>query len=102
MNFHPLGIAPMSSDETPKIEPTLTDAPSIAPKTRTDDFKSEAAEKIAEPKAEASPEIKLEARAEPAKIEPGNEPKSEKADAPMLPPAPQIEPPKAVVLRRPH
>src|ERR1051325_6471491 len=100
MNFHPLGIAPMFSDETPKIEPTLTDAPSIAPETKAEDFKSEAVEKIAEPKVDAAP--KIEAKTEPAKIEPKVEPKSEKAEAPTLPPAPQIEPPKAIVLRRPQ
>jgi hypothetical protein len=80
----------MSSDETPKIEPILTDAPSIAPEAKPEAIKSEAAEA---PKAEAAPEIKVEPKSEPAKTE-------AKADTPTLPPAPQIEPPKAVILRR--
>ena len=82
----------MSSDETPKIEPILTDAPSIAPEAKPEAIKSEAAEA---PKAEAAPEIKIEPKSEPAKIE-------AKAEAPTLPPAPQIEPPKAIILRRPE
>ncbi len=86
----------MSSDETPKIEPTLTDAPSIAPEIKPEPAKIEAIEKAEPPKVEAAPEIKIEAPAEPPKIEP----KSEKAEAPTLPPAPQIEPPKAIILRR--
>ncbi|MGB9370158.1 MAG: hypothetical protein WCE79_29530 [Xanthobacteraceae bacterium] len=91
----------MSSDETPKIEPTLTDAPSIAP-----EIKPETAE-IITPKTEPeaakpeAPEIKVEAKAEPAKIEPKVEAKAETtAEAPTLPPAPQIEPAKAIILRR--
>jgi hypothetical protein len=94
MNFHPLGIAVMSSDETPKIEPTLTDSPSITPEVK-------AAET---PKIEAAPEIKVEAKAEPAKIEPKAEAKPEpKAETATLPPAPQIEAPKSVVpFRRPE
>ena len=80
----------MSSDETPKIEPILTDAPSIAPEIKPEAIKSEAAEA---PKAEAAPEVKVEPKSEPAKTE-------AKAEAPTLPPAPQIEPPKAVILRR--
>jgi len=94
----------MSSDETPKIEPTLTDAPSIAPEIKPEVAKSEPAEapKIEPPKA-AAPEITIEATAEPAKIEPTLEAKPEsKAEAPTLPPAPQIEPPKAIILRRPQ
>lgn len=98
----------MSSDETPKIEPTLTDAPSIAP-----EIKSEAATSgITEaPKVEPAPEIKVEAKteakteakAEPAKIEPKIEAKADaKPEAPALPPAAQIEPPKAIILRRPE
>ena len=90
----------MSSDETPKIEPTLTDAPSIAPEIKPEPAKIEAAEKVEPVKVEAPPEIKIEAKAEPAKIEPAIEPRSGKAEAPTLPPAPQIEPPKAIVLRR--
>jgi hypothetical protein len=87
----------MSSDETPKIEPTLTDAPSIAPEIKPEPAKSEAAEA---PKIEAALEIKVEAKAEPAKIEPKAEAKTE---APTLPPAPQIEAPKAVIpFRRPE
>ena len=84
----------MSSDETPKIEPILTDAPSIAPETKPEAAKSEAAEA---PKVEAAPEVKVEPKSEPAKIEPRIE---AKAEAPTLPPAPQIEPPKAIILRR--
>jgi hypothetical protein len=94
----------MSSDETPKIEPTLTDAPSIAPDIKPEAVKSEAAEapRIEAPKAEA-PEIKVEARAEPAKIEPKVEAKAEaKAEAPTLPLAPQIEPAKAIILPGPQ
>lgn len=84
----------MSSDETPKIEPTLTDSPSIASEIKAPET----------PKADAAPEIKVEAKAEPAKIEPKPEPKSEpKAETATLPPAPQIEPPKSVVpFRRPE
>jgi hypothetical protein len=82
----------MSSDETPKIEPTLTDAPSIAPEAKPEAAKSEAAEA---PKIEAAPEVKVEPKSEPAKIEANTE-------APTLPPAPQIEPPKAIILRRPE
>lgn len=90
----------MSSDETAKIEPTLTDAPSIAPEVKPEPAKSEAAETA---KSEAAPEIKIEAQPEPAKIEPKIEPNAEaKIEAPMLPPAPQIEPPKAIVLRPPQ
>jgi hypothetical protein len=94
----------MSSDETPKIEPTLTDAPSIAPEIKPEAIKSEIAEgpKVEAPKAEA-PEITIEAKAEPAKIEPKLEAKPEtNAEAPTLPPAPQIEPATAIILRRPQ
>ena len=84
----------MSSDETPKIEPTLTDAPSIAPEAKPEAANSEAAEA---PKLEAAPEVKVEPKPEPAKIEPKIE---ARAEAPTLPPAPQIEPPKAIILRR--
>jgi len=87
----------MSSDDTPKIEPTLTNTPSIAPDIAPEPAKVEAAEKIEPPKVEAAPEIKVEAKTEP-KIEP----KREQAETPTLPPAPQIEPPKAIVLRRPQ
>jgi hypothetical protein len=98
----------MSSDETPKIEPTLTDAPSIAPEIKPEPVKSEASvaaetPKVEPPKAEVSPEIKVEAKAEPAKAEPKIEAKAEtKAEGPTLPLAPQIEPPKAIILRRPE
>lgn len=90
----------MSSDETSKIEPTLTDAPSIAPDTKPEPVESQTAEapKAEAPKAEA-PEIRIEARAEPAEIEPRIE---AKAEAPTLPPAPQIEPAQAIILRRPQ
>ena len=90
----------MSSDETAKIEPTLTDTPSIAPEAKPEGPKSEAPES---PKTEAVPEIKIEAKPEAAKIEATIEPKAEaRTEVPTLPPAPQIEPPKAVVpLRRP-
>jgi len=85
----------MSSDETPKIEPILS-APSIAPEATPEPAK---AETIEPPKAEAPVEPKVEAKAEPAKTEP----KTEKAEAPTLPPAPQIEAPKTfVALRRPE
>ena len=84
----------MSSDETPKIEPTLIDAPSITPETKPEAANSEAAEA---PKVEAAPEVKVEPKPEPAKIEPKIE---ARAEAPTLPPAPQIEPPKAIILRR--
>jgi hypothetical protein len=97
MNFHPLGIAPMSSDETPKIEPTLTDAPSIAPEIKPEPVTSEATGVVETPKVEAAPEINIEAKIEPAKIEAKAE---TKAEAPTLPPAPQIDPPKAIILRR--
>ncbi len=84
----------MSSDETPKIEPTLIDAPSITPEAKPEAANSEAAEA---PKVEAAPEVKVEPKPEPAKIEPKIE---ARAEAPTLPPAPQIEPPKAIILRR--
>jgi hypothetical protein len=95
--FLSIGNAPMSSDETPKIEPTLTDAPSIAPEA-----KPEPAEAVS-PKLEAPAETKTEAKAEPEKIEPKIEPTIEKK-APTLPPAAQIaEPGKAIVaFRRPE
>src|SRR4051794_28053357 len=99
MNFHPLGCCAMSSDETPKIEPTLTDAPSIAPEA-----KSEAAETAPKveavqteaPKADAPT---IEAKVEPEKIEPkldlpseqNPQPKIEpKIEVPTLPPAAQL------------
>jgi len=93
----------MSSDETPKVEPTLTDAPSIAP-----DAKPEAAEPAA-PKIEATqleaPKAetpKVEAKAEPEKIEAKPEPKPEpkiepKVEGPTLPPAAQLAEPAAIV-----
>ena len=96
----------MSSDETAKIEPTVTDAPPIAPEAATP--AAEAAPKIeaaqAEaPKVEATPQPpKIEAKAEPEKIAPRIEPKAEpKIEAPTLPPAPQIaESPVILRLRR--
>jgi len=95
----------MSSDETPKIEPTLkvADAPSIAPEA-----KPEAAEAAA-PKIEAvqtePPKVeppKAEAKAEPEKIEVKPEQKLEpkigpKAEAPTLPPAAQLAESAAIV-----
>lgn len=94
----------MSSDETPKIEPILTDAPSIAPEVKPEPAKSEApAAPEVEPPQAAAPEIAIEAKAEAVKIEPTLEAKPEsKAETPTLPPAPQIEPPKAIILRRPQ
>jgi hypothetical protein len=75
MNFHPLPEAAKSeAAEAPKVEA----------------------------KAEA-PKIKIEVEAEPAKIEPKLEAKPEiKTEAPTLPPAPQIEPTKAIILRQPQ
>lgn len=92
----------MSSDETPKIEPMLTNAPSIAPEARPE--AAEIAAPKTEPEAlkpEAPVEAKTEAKIEPEKIEPRIEPKLE---APTLPPAAQIaEPGKAIVaFRRPE
>jgi hypothetical protein len=93
----------MSSDETPKIEPTLS-GPSI-PDPTPEPTKNEATEA---PKVEDAPEVKAEIRIDPPKGEPKPEPKVEpkveaKAEAPTLPPAPQIEPPKAVIpFRRPE
>ena len=93
----------MSSDETPKVEPTLTDAPSIAP-----DAKPEAAEPAA-PKIEATlleaskaETPKVEAKAEPEKIEAKPEPKPEpkiepRVEGPTLPPAAQLAEPAAIV-----
>src|SRR2546423_8187059 len=104
--FSSIGSCAMSSDETPKIEPTLTDAPSIAP-----DAKPEAAEaaptieavQTEAPKAEAP---KIEAKAEPEKIEPKIEQKIEqkpepkiepKIEVPTLPPAAQLAESAAIV-----
>src|SRR4051812_36164050 len=106
--FLSIGNAPMSSDETPKIEPVLTikDAPPIAAVDQP------AAPETAKPDIEAAkPEIKVEAKAEapaleapvaevaktePAKTEPAKAelPKFElsASQAPNLPPAPQIDP----------
>jgi hypothetical protein len=98
--FLSIGNAPMSSDETPKIEPTLTDAPSIAPEARPEPAEA-AAPKIEEsPKLEAPSETKAEAKTEPEKIEP----KIEKTEAPKLPSAAQLAAPgKAIVaFRRPE
>ncbi len=97
----------MSSDETAKIEPTVTDAPPIAPEAATPAAeaaapKIEAAQAEA-PKVEATPEPpKIEAKTEPEKIAPKIEPKAEpKIEAPTLPPAPQIaESPVILRLRR--
>jgi hypothetical protein len=89
--FLSIGTAAMSSDETPKIEPTLTDAPSIAPEA-----KPEAAEIVA-PKTEPEAVRPEAPKVEAEKIEP-------KIEAPSLPPAAQIaEPGKAIVaFRRPE
>jgi hypothetical protein len=103
--FLSIGNAAMSSDETPKIEPTLTDAPSIAPEA-----KPEAAEIVApktEPEAVRPEAPKVEAIAEAPKSE---APKVEaekiepKIEAPTLPPAPKLaEPSTAIVaFRRPE
>src|ERR1043166_6022093 len=105
--FFSIGSAPMSSDETAKIEPTVTDAPPIAPEAATPAAepaapKTEAPHTEA-PKADAAPEPpKIEGRAEPEKIAPKIEPKAEpKIEAPTLPPAPQIaESPVILRLRR--
>jgi hypothetical protein len=107
--FSPLGRDAMSSDETPKIEPkielTITDAPSIAPEA-----KPEAAEILApktEPEAVRPEAPKVEVIAEAPKIE---APKIEaekiepKIEAPTLPPAPKLaEPSTAIVaFKRPE
>jgi hypothetical protein len=103
MNVFPLETTPMSSDETPKLEPILIvkDAPPIAA------IDQPPAPEAAKPEIEAAkPEIKVEAKAEapvaeaaapdavkgePAKAD---APKFElsASQAPSLPPAPQIEP----------
>jgi len=93
----------MSSDETPKIEPTLiiNDAPSIAAVDQPPAIDAKA--EIEPPKADAKIEPKAE-RIE-AKIEPKTEPKTEsKVEAPTLPPAPQLtEPPTAIIpFKRPE
>jgi len=102
MNFSPLGPDAMSSDETPKIEPTLTvpDAPSIALEAAKPEAAEPAAPRIeatetAKPEAPAEP--KTEARIEPERIEP-------KIEAPTLPPAAQLaEPTNAIIpFRRPE
>src|SRR5437764_4281765 len=107
--FLPIGSAPMSSDETPKIELTVTDAPSIAPEAAKPEAVQSAAPKMEAveteaPKAEApKSEAKIEppkpeAKAEPEKIEPRIEQKAEpKIEAPTLPPAPQIAESAAIV-----
>jgi hypothetical protein len=106
--FLSIGNAAMSSDETPKIEPTLTDAPSIAPEARPEPAEAAAPKTEESPKLEAPAETKAETKAEPEKIEPKTEPRIEprieKAAAPTLPPAAQIaEPGKAIVaFRRPE
>ena len=98
----------MSSDETPKIEPTITDAPSIAPEAAKPDAAQPAAAKIEAVRTEApkAETPNVEAKAEPEKIEPKLEPKPEpkiepKVEAPTLPPAAQLAEPAAIVrLRR--
>ena len=103
----------MSSDETSKIEPTITDAPPIAPEAA----KPQAEEKAA-PKTEAvAPEPPkteapaIEAKADPVKIEPKPEAKAEqqpepkaqpsRIEAPTLPTAAQLAETAAIVrLRR--
>src|SRR3954454_17326281 len=106
MNFHPLGCCAMSSDETPKIDPTLTDAPSIAPEAKSEG--AETAPKVEAVQTEApKPEApKIEAKAEPEKIGPRTEQKIEakpepkiepKIEAPTLPPAAQLADSAAIV-----
>ncbi|MGZ8368786.1 MAG: hypothetical protein ACXWVK_08810, partial [Rhodoplanes sp.] len=96
----------MSSDETPKIEPTLTvtDAPSIAPDAAKPETTAPKIETSEAPKIEAKAEEKIEPRIEP-KIEPQIEPTAEpKIEAPTLPPAAQLaEPATAIVaFKRPE
>ena len=93
----------MSSDETPKIEPILTNAPSIAPEA-----KPEAAE-IAAPKTESEgTEARSARRGKDRSQGRAGEDRTEKIEpkleAPTLPPAAQIaEPGKAIVaFRRPE
>jgi len=92
----------MSSDETPKIEPTLTaiDSPSIAPEAAKPEAATPAAPKIEATetaKPETPVEASTEATIEPKKIEP-------KVEAPTLPPAGQLaEPINAVItFKRPE
>jgi len=98
--FLSIGTDAMSSDETPKLEPTLTlaDAPSIAPEIKPEAAKPEIdalkVEAVESPKLEVTAEAKIEPKIEPAKIEAKLEPKLE---APTLPPAAQIEPPKFIM-----
>src|SRR5438105_1226281 len=98
--FLSIGSRPMSSDETPKIEPTLTvtDAPSIVPQTTKPEAAEPASAKIEAietPKLEAS---RIEVKAEPEKIEVKAEQKSEpKIEAPTLPPAAQLAESAAIV-----
>ena len=73
----------MSSDETPKIEPTLTltDAPSIAPEIKPEAAKPEIdalkVETVESPKLEVTAEAKIEPKIEPEKIAPRVEAKLE-------------------------
>ncbi len=95
----------MSSDETPKIEPTLTvtDAPSIAPDAAKPETAAPRIETSEAAKIEAKAEEKIEPRIE--KIEPRIEPKAEpKIEAATLPPAAQLaEPATAIVaFKRPE
>src|ERR1043165_2406350 len=116
--FISIGSAPMSSDETPQIEskiepfPTTKDAPPLAA------IDQPAAPETAKPDVEAAtPEIKVEAKAEaptlqarlaatantePVKTEPAKTelPKLElsTSQAPTLPPAPQLAEPSATVI----
>jgi hypothetical protein len=95
--FFSIGTATMSSNETPKIEPTLIDTPSIMPEAKPEAAEPEIdvskAEAVVSPTLEAPPEIKVEAKVQPEKIEPKIEPKNE---APTLPPA-QIMPPRFIM-----
>ena len=95
----------MSSDETPKIEPTLTDAPSIAPGAAEPKTTEPAAPKIEAAQTEA-PKIeppKVEAKAEPERIESTFEQKPEpKIEAPTLPPAAQLAEPAAIARLKRH
>src|SRR5438128_1363073 len=109
--FSSIGSCAMSSDETPKIEPTLRDAPSIAPEAKPE--AAEAAPKIEAAQTEA-PKIeapKIETKAELQKIEPKIEQKIEhkpepkiepKIEPPTLPPAAQLAESAAIVRLKRH
>src|SRR5437868_4776612 len=90
MNFHPLGCCAMSSDETPKIEPTLTDAPSIAPEAKPEATETAPKTEAVQTEAPKAEPPKIEAKVEPEKIEP-------KIEVPTLPPAAQLAESAAIV-----